>query len=77
MRKIEREHAAPQDRFTAFGMADACKFKFVNYLANIFRAGHSRTNASTRVRDTRHRWALAGTEGRPVVGAALVKEVHV
>ena len=54
MRKIEREHAAPQDRFTAFGMADACKFKFVNYLADIFRAGHSRTNASTRVRDTLH-----------------------
>jgi hypothetical protein len=55
MREIER--AAPQDRFIAFGMTDACKFKFVNDLADVFRAGTSQTNASTRVGDARHRWA--------------------
>jgi hypothetical protein len=30
-------------------MADACKLKFVNDLADVFRAGHSQTNPSTRV----------------------------
>jgi hypothetical protein len=57
MLKIEREHTRRRDRFTAFGMADACKFKFVNDLADVFRAGHSQNNASTRVGDTPHRCA--------------------
>jgi hypothetical protein len=37
-------------------MAGAGKFKFVNDLTDVFRAG-GQTNASTRVRGTRHRWA--------------------
>jgi hypothetical protein len=34
---LKIEHAAPQDRLMAFGMADACKFKFVNDHADVFR----------------------------------------
>ena len=36
--KIEREHTAPLDRFVAFGMVDAGRFKFVNDPADVFRA---------------------------------------
>ena len=79
MLKIECEHAAPLDRFVAFGMMDAGRFKFVNDLADVFRAGrHPAKPAHQLGFET---LVIVGRRQvrKPVrvVGAVLVKEVHV
>ena len=60
---LKIEHAAPQDRFVAFGMADASKFKFVNDRADVFRAPQNAAKSTHRLlfRGARHRWGGRGS----------------
>jgi hypothetical protein len=56
-----------QDRARARGAAGSPSAKFMSDLADVFRAGHSQTNASTHVRGTRQ-LGRAGPEAGPGLG---------